>query len=148
METYIQSGNIVFSSVQKTPEELVRCLENKIEKRFGFPVPAVLRTTEQLRQAVLNNPFLADDGEVGILHVLFLASLPSPVDVEKLDPNRSVPDAFVSHGQEVYLRLPNGVARTQLTNSYFDTRLRTIGTMRNWRTVTRLLELMEERDQG
>jgi uncharacterized protein (DUF1697 family) len=34
------------------------------------------------------------------------------------------------------------MARTRLTNAYFDTTLATISTARNWRTVTKLLELM------
>ncbi len=46
-------------------------------------------------------------------------------------------------GQAVYLHLPNNVAASKLTNAYFDSKLATIGTSRNWRTVTKLLELME-----
>jgi hypothetical protein len=50
---------------------------------------------------------------------------------------------FIVRGREVYLRLPHGVARTRLTNDYFDANLGTMSTGRNWRTVTRLFELME-----
>ena len=50
-------------------------------------------------------------------------------------------------GQEIYLQLPNGVANSKLTNAYFDSKLATISTSRNWRTVTKLLELMEGRRQ-
>jgi uncharacterized protein (DUF1697 family) len=63
--------------------------------------------------------------------------------VEKLDRDRSPPDAFHVRGQEVYLHLPGGVANSKLTNAYFDSKLATTGTSRNWRTVTTLLELME-----
>jgi uncharacterized protein (DUF1697 family) len=45
-------------------------------------------------------------------------------------------------GQEVYLHLPNGVARSKLTNAWFDSRLATVSTSRNWKTVTRLTELL------
>jgi uncharacterized protein (DUF1697 family) len=44
-------------------------------------------------------------------------------------------------GREVYLHCPNGVARTRLTNGYFDAALGTTSTSRNWRTVLKLLEL-------
>ena len=67
----------------------------------------------------------------------------TPLGVEKLDPDRSPPDAFHVRGQEVYLHLPNGVANSKLTNAYFDSKLATTSTSRNWRTVTKLLDLME-----
>ena len=51
------------------------------------------------------------------------------------------PDEFAVCGREIYLRLPNGVARTKLTNAYFDSRLATTSTVRNWRTTLKLLAL-------
>ncbi len=44
-------------------------------------------------------------------------------------------------GREIYLHLPNGAARTKLTNAYFDSKLGVIGTGRNWRTVGKLVEM-------
>jgi uncharacterized protein (DUF1697 family) len=77
------------------------------------------------------------------LYVAFLADRPSQERVEALDPDRSPPDEYVVRGQEIYLRLPNGAARTKLTTDYFDTKLKTTSTARNWRTVTKLFEMME-----
>jgi uncharacterized protein (DUF1697 family) len=145
VETYIQSGNVIFSANRRTSENLSDVLKEKIEERFGFHVPVVLRTAEQLAQTVRNNPFLKNGPDKETLHVLFLADLPQPDCVNVLDPNRSPPDEFVVCGQEIYLRLPGGVAETKLTNQYFDSKLRTIGTMRNWRTVNTLLELIMDR---
>ena len=50
-----------------------------------------------------------------------------------LDPARSSPDELLLRGRELYLRLPNGVARSKLTNAYFDTTLSTLSTVRSWR---------------
>jgi uncharacterized protein (DUF1697 family) len=75
------------------------------------------------------------------LHVLFLADQPGAAAVASLDPDRSPPDAFVVRGREIYLRCPNGVGTTKLTNAWFDSRLATISTGRNWRTVLKLFEL-------
>ena len=61
-----------------------------------------------------------------------------------LDPRRSDPDAFIVRKRDIYLHLPNGMARTKLTNSYFDTRLKTVSTARNWNTITRLVEMMKD----
>ena len=49
--------------------------------------------------------------------------------------------ALAVRGREVYLRCPQGLGRSKLTNAYFDARLATVSTVRNWRTVLALLEL-------
>ena len=102
----------------------------------------ILRTAAQLRDVVLQNPFLKAGAAEENLHVMFLADLPSPPRLDKLDPDRSPPDRFIVRGQEVYMHLPQGVADTKLTNAYFDAKLATTSTGRNWRTVIKLLELM------
>ncbi len=105
-------------------------------------MPVVTRTAEEMGQAVSNNPFLRAGVAEDQLHVLFLADLPDARSIAILDPNRSPPDQFEVRGQEVYLQLPNGAAKTRLTNAYFDSKLATVSTGRNWRTVNKLLELM------
>ena len=72
---------------------------------------------------------------------MFLASQPDAGAIAALDPHRSPPDAFVVRGSEIYLQCPNGAGTTKLTNAWFDSRLSTISTGRNWRTVLKLFEL-------
>ncbi len=144
VRTYIQSGNVVFTAPPKIMETLPALLSSKIEERFGFPVPVVLRSHEELAQAARNNPFLKAGLPQPTLHVYFLADLPTGVAVKALDPQRSAPDAFHVSGREIYLHVPNGMGRTKLTCAYFDSRLSTVATARNWATVLKLLEMMQE----
>ena len=71
----------------------------------------------------------------------FWRSYPKAPQVDALDPDRSPGDEFAVLGREIYLHCPNGVARSKLTNSYFDSRLSTTSTTRNWRTTLKLLKL-------
>ena len=142
VQTYIQSGNVIFSADPELTATLPDVITRSIAERFGCRVPVVLRTAAQIGEVLRNNPFLAEGAAVDTLHVLFLAAQPSAPSIDALDPDRSPPDAFSVRGQEVYLRLPNGAARTKLTNDYFDTKLGTVSTGRNWRTVSTLFELM------
>jgi len=96
-----------------------------------------------LAAAISRNPYAGRGVGEKALHVYFLLDIPSPETVAALDPHRSVPDTFVVHGREIFLNLPNGMARTKLTNAWFDSKLKTVSTARNWNTVLRLLELME-----
>lgn len=142
VRTYIQSGNVVFTASPKAVKALPALLAKKIEERFGFSVPIILRNREELAQAARANPFLKAGLPQPTLHVYFLADMPSADAVQALDPQRSTPDAFHVSGREVYLHLPNGMGRTKLTNAYFDSRLATVCTARNWATVLKLLEMM------
>jgi uncharacterized protein (DUF1697 family) len=141
--SFIQSGNVIFRAAQTDTARLPDLITASIARDFGYRTPMLLRTTEQLRDVTSHNPFLQDGASEETLHVMFLANRPSPARVDALDPNRSPPDAFRVRGQEVYLHLPAGVANSKLTNSYFDSKLASVSTGRNWRTVTKLLELME-----
>jgi uncharacterized protein (DUF1697 family) len=143
VRTYIQSGNVIFNAPNRVSRLVPERIATQIAERYGYRTPVILRTIEQLRDVACRNPFLAAGAALDTLYVMFLAEMPSPLNVEKLDPNRSPPDAFLVRGQEVYLHLPVGVANSKLTNAYFDSKLATTGTSRNWRTVTKLLELME-----
>jgi uncharacterized protein (DUF1697 family) len=140
VRTYIQSGNVLFRSTRAIAESLPARVTEQIAKRFGFRIPVVLRTAEQLAAAVRDNPLPGIPQEM--LHLYFLACQPDPSRVAQLDPERSKPDTFVLRGREIYLHLPNGIGRTKLTNAYFDSKLGTVSTARNWRTVLKLLELM------
>ena len=142
VRTYIQSGNVVFTTEPEGIAALPNVIATRIAERAGLRVPVILRSATQLGEVLQHNPFLAEGAEVETLHVYFLADLPDAANVAALDPDRSPPDAFAVHGQEVYLRLPNGMARTKLTNAYFDSKLATISTARNWRTITTIFEMM------
>ena len=139
--TYIQSGNVVFRASAATAKKVPAALERAITKRFGHRVPVVMRTAAELMAVVRNNPFLTAGAAPDTLHVAFLADMPVAANVAALDPRRSPPDAFEVRGRDIYLHLPAGVAKTKLSNAYFDARLATTSTVRNWRTVLKLVEL-------
>jgi len=143
VRTYIQSGNVIFSADPDIVASLPGVITTGIAERFGYRVPVIVRTAAQVGDVTRHNPFLAEGADAETLHVLFLADLPDARSVAGLDPDRSPPDAFSVRGQEIYLRLPNGTARTKLTNAYFDAKLATTSTGRNWRTVTTLRALMD-----
>ncbi len=143
VRTFIQSGNVVFAASPAAAQRVPALLAKRIEESFGFPVPVVLRTREELARTVRDNPFAKAGLPESTLYVYFLADVPSADAVKSLDANRSAPDAFRAIGREIYLHLPNGMGRTKLTNAYFDSKLSTVSTARNWATVQKLLEMMQ-----
>src|ERR1700678_841841 len=142
VRTYIQSGNVIFEKPAGA-DKLATVIAGNIEKRFGFRIPVILRTSEQLRNALRGNPFLAAGADPKKLYLHFLAHPPNAGAMAGVDLAGSAPDAFHVRGQEIYLHLPNGMGRTKLTNAYFDSKLSTTCTARNWATVLKLSEMME-----
>jgi uncharacterized protein (DUF1697 family) len=143
VRTYIQSGNVLFSIPAPLLKGLPDCVTERIQALFGYRVPIVIRTPEQLARTIRDNPFLLAGESEKTLYVCFLADQPTALAVAKLDPDRSAPDAFRVVNREIYLHLPNGAARSKLTNAYFDGKLSTMCTARNWATVLKLFEMMQ-----
>jgi uncharacterized protein (DUF1697 family) len=138
--TYLQSGNVVFRADGKAPE-LAAGIERRIAEKYGLDVAVLLRTPRELPAIAARNPFLADEEDLTKLHVVFLETAPARSAIARLDPARSPPDRFSARGRELYLHLPNGAGRSKLTNDYIERTLGTRATARNWRTVSKLVEL-------
>ncbi|WP_394835144.1 DUF1697 domain-containing protein [Pendulispora rubella] len=140
---YIQSGNIVFRALATVAARLSARIAKHIAPDFGYDVPVILRTEAELRQVLRVNPFLDRGTDGKTLHVAFLAAEPDSARVSSLDAKRSPPDSFAVLGREIFLLCPNGVGQTKLSNAYFDAKLATTSTMRNWNTVQKLVAMME-----
>jgi len=143
VRTYIQSGNVVFAADDALAARIPGIITGSIREHFGFEVPLIMRSAGQLSDIVRANPFATEAADERELSVAFLADAPEESALEALDPQRSPPDELVVDGSQIYLRFPDGVARSKLTNAYFDATLRTTSTVRNWRTTNKLLELAE-----
>jgi uncharacterized protein (DUF1697 family) len=141
VQTYIQSGNVIFRADAEVAARIPEAIAKAIAARAKMRIPVVVRTAGELRRVVEKNPFLRRSVDIEKLHVVFLAGKPGAATVAALDPKRSPPDEFIVQGAEIYLHCPNGYGRTKLSNAYFDAKLATTSTVRNWRTVLKLLDL-------
>jgi uncharacterized protein (DUF1697 family) len=141
--TYLQSGNVVFSSglsAGKLAEDFGRL----IKKQFGLDIDVVVRTRDQLAKVVELDPL----GDVAVdpkrYQVSFLDGKLSRETVQKLEAVALDSERFVVSGREVYAWHPSGVARSKLWALLAGRGLGVTATARNWTTVTKLLELADE----
>lgn len=141
--TYIQSGNVIFQADKSLAAEIPAEMEGVILKVKKLEVPVIVRSGSELKKIVERNPFASTKVDPKLLHVGFLADKPDAALVKSLDPNRSPPDEFQVIGGEIFFKLPNGAGKSKLTTQYFDSRLKTTVTMRNWNTVQKLLEMCD-----
>lgn len=143
VRTYIQSGNVVFRS-DGDRERVRQRLVRGIQERFGHQVPVVARTADELEEVVDTHPFAREGHDEKTLHVGFLEVAPGPAVVAALPEAPPGPERFRVQGAHVHLHYPEGVGRSKLTGAWFERGLGTRMTMRNWRTVNRLLGMARE----
>jgi uncharacterized protein (DUF1697 family) len=140
VQTYIQSGNAVFTSA-RSASAIVKDLERAVEESLGNRVPVLIRTRQQLADVLGSNPFLTGAEDLKILHVTFLSAVPPATALASVSGKRSDGDELRVIGREVYLSCPNGYGTTKLTNAFFEKKLGTQATTRNWTTVGKLVTL-------
>ncbi len=138
--SYIQSGNVLFSSEENEPKEkLASRISLAIEAKFGFGVPVVIRTKEEMLQIVTQNPF-TEEAETAPdkMVVMFLGSAPDVVTLAKVKEKIDDNSRFAFTGNTLYFFYPDGYGQTKWHSNFFEKQLRTTVTARNWTTTCKL----------
>jgi uncharacterized protein (DUF1697 family) len=139
--TYVQSGNVVFTTEQTDLPELASMIAGGIQRSFGFRPEVILRTISEIRDVLAKNPFLNRNGlDPSKLLVLFLIN--DPGALETLRTLETDGEEVVIHGREVYIYFPDGMGRSKLP-ALLASVIKAPATGRNWRTVTKLSEIAE-----
>lgn len=143
VRTYIQSGNLIFELAQPEP---ISALEARLQKAFsetfGFEIPVLIRTAQEWTESIGQNPFLKEENvDIDRLHLTCLKELPSPELLEKIKTFQYLPDRYEIIRRDVFIFCANGYGTSKLVNSFFESKLKTPATTRNWKTVIQLNEL-------
>lgn len=141
VQTYIQSGNVIFSSTEKSTDKIKNIISKSIKQKFGFDVGIQVITPDMIEYVLRNNPFIKKKKEVDRLYVTFLSDKPSEESINKLGTvNYSSEEYFIDQ-KLIYLYYPNGIGRAKLSNNQFENKLKVEATTRNWKTINKLWEL-------
>lgn len=139
VQTYLQSGNLIFTSDLKEQQEIAALIQETIKKDFDLDVPVLVLTGKQLKAAKDNNPFSEQDQTK--LHITFLEKKPDIALVNSINKEKYLPDEFLVESEIIYLYCPTGYGKTKLTNNFFENKLEQTATTRNWNTVCKLAGL-------
>jgi uncharacterized protein (DUF1697 family) len=136
VKTYIQSGNVIFKTEKTEPNALAKKIVKKISDDFGFDVPALVKTAEEMNAVLKANPLVKRAGvDESKLHVTFLASIAPENAAAVLQPLAAKSELFAVSGTEIFLYCPDGYGETKLSNSAIEKKLSVAATTRNWKTV-------------
>jgi uncharacterized protein (DUF1697 family) len=141
VETYLQSGNVVFDAKGDDPAKQADAIHDLIAREFECDVRVLVLRAAELAQAAAANPFVTGVADEGALHATFLFA---PADADGFA-GRELPaqtgERAERAGPVIYLDLPHGYGRTKLNNAWFERALKTPATTRNWRTVVALVQM-------
>lgn len=150
--TYIQSGNVVFTTPKEESSTLAADLEAAIAETLDVQPGVVVLSRAELAGVVADNPF-PDESHPKHLHAVLRGDDPDPETLagiaaaQRRATEKGSRDEARVVGRTLFLRTPDGMGRSELTGQLARTdrarATRPTATSRNWATVTKLLALLE-----
>ena len=137
--TYIQSGNVIFDAKDTDTDVLRKKVEKLLHKALGYEVVTIVRSVDQIREAIAANPFL-NLNEDQKLYVHFLSEVPDAALFPLLDKVKAENEDFKVVNTELYL-VSIAYGNTKLSNAFIEKKLGVASTARNWNTVNKITEL-------
>ncbi|WP_291724980.1 DUF1697 domain-containing protein [Bernardetia sp.] len=145
--TYIQSGNVIFET-DIEENKITKKIEQAILEKYGFEVPVIIRTREELLKIQSSNPFIQAEKDklelLNHLHLTFLGDIPTTENIAKAEEiEEKINDKFEVIEKDVFVFCEGKYHTSKLTNNFFEKKLKTKATTRNWKTIEKLAELMQ-----
>lgn len=144
VQTYIQSGNVVFEHASLNLKSIQEAIEKTIEAKYGFSVYVDVRNKDDFFAILAALPFqnitLEKDGSQ--ILITLLADNPNKEQIDLLNDLKHPTEKIIFGNRAFYLHCPNGYGKTKLSNAFIENKLQMRATTRNLRTVSKLCEML------
>jgi uncharacterized protein (DUF1697 family) len=140
VKTYINSGNVVFETDKTVDKKLAEAIEKAIEKEFSLKIKVIVRTFDEIKEIVKNNPFDRQFENDKDLHVFFIDEELTAEKREQLISNNNENEIYAVRNREIFCLLRVRVSDSLMGRDFISKKLKVSATARNWRTVNKILE--------
>lgn len=142
-ETVISSGNVLFDYEERPSEGLEDLLAYLMRDRFDMKTFVAVRTREEIRGAVEQNPFAGESGDT-FVHTVLLGSQPSAEQFDRLvaDHGRVGMERLALGTRSLFVDFAAPMGESLLTMDFIEKRLGCRGTARNVRSLARIVQKM------
>jgi uncharacterized protein (DUF1697 family) len=146
--TYIQSGNVLFSTTGSEGAALAVRIEELLGRMFSYRASVVLRTRKEMQDVVRRAPrgFGARPAMYRYDVIFLKEPLTASAAIEGVPTKEGVDQAHAGDGVVYFSRLISRAAESQL-NKLASRPIYKSMTIRNWNTTTKLVQLMEAAEQ-
>jgi uncharacterized protein (DUF1697 family) len=143
VKTYIQSGNVIFDSPDTDQNLLCEKIKNYLLERLGYKVIVFLRSLDELKNIIKNNPFISNLKQQNAnMYVVFLMEEPTDASKQSLISRNNDIEVFEIKDREIYcLRLKKYDGKTRFTLYSIEKILGMPATTRNWSTINKLISI-------
>jgi uncharacterized protein (DUF1697 family) len=146
VQTYIQSGNVFVDSEEENAAKVGFQIQQEIFKSFGHDVPIVMLAKQDLEACFTNNPFLKEaDVDFKKLYVAFVSKELRSDSINDLKISQFKPDEARIDASRIFIKYAVGAGKTRLDQKYIEKKLNLTATIRNWNTVSQLLQMYDEK---
>jgi uncharacterized protein (DUF1697 family) len=142
VETYIQSGNVIFETPTGNVKTLTTKIEKGLHKALGYEVATFLRTKEEMRALVKFDPFKkikASDKAKTYVTFLHQTSEVLKTRVPFFSPKKDV-EVIGVRGCDVFCLSHSVDGKFGFPNIFLEKELKVPATTRNWTTVSKMAE--------
>jgi uncharacterized protein (DUF1697 family) len=139
VQSYIQSGNIVFRTQEETYTALEQKISKAIKETFTFDVSVVVRSVGDWEKVIEAIPYKEEGNSK--LYITFLNEIPILENQQKLLACKNEIDDFTILNKEVYILCNVGYGNTQFSNTFVEKKLKVSATTRNLATVLKMRDL-------
>ncbi|WP_298477513.1 DUF1697 domain-containing protein [uncultured Maribacter sp.] len=142
VKTYIQSGNIIFSSQEEDSTKLEHQLSTLIKENYDFEVPVLVKNAEQIKDILDKNPYKnKEDLASNKIYFVVLKEAPKIENSSILSSISFQNEQLVITPTCVYLRCALGAGKAKCTNNFIEKKLKVSATTRNYKTMLKLQEM-------
>ena len=140
--TYIQSGNVIFNSLEEDRDKLENQISEAIKDHYGFEVPVLVKTRTEIKKILDSNPYNdPEDLASNKIYFILLQELPQKEDIETTSTIVFENEKFIITPECVFIRYDLGAGKAKCGINFFESKLKVATTSRNYRTMMKLLEL-------
>lgn len=143
VRTWIQSGNVVLRS-DLSAKELESRVHQLIKEHIGPELAIVVRTGNELRQMIDNNPFQGEEHPIARVFFVSFQERPPDEKVETLLAQDFFPEKLRIDGMSAYMFIPQAYSDSKLSNNFLERKLGVAATTRNFNTITKMIAWAEE----
>jgi uncharacterized protein (DUF1697 family) len=140
VQSYIQSGNVVFRTEETDAGVLSEKIRNAIGENYEFTPDVMIISDEDFDKILAENPFPEAESEASKLHIGFLDAEPEEPNLDGLQELKKDTEQYELKSRAFYLYAPDGIGRSKL----YAKAEKLIGvsmTSRNWRTVKKIQDM-------
>ena len=137
VQTYIQTGNIIFESKETSASRLEEQVERQLEKASGKPIRVFVRTMKEAAALVTDCPYEPGEGET--VYVVILDKKPAKKNIDALIAQQSKADEFAVKGKAAF-NLRRDRDASVFSNNFIEKVLGVSGTTRNLTTIKKIAQ--------